>query len=529
MARTPAFRRLLQSLDLAASSLDQGRGTAETCEAAAQLSRGRRRMLGGLCAGALTAALPASRAFAIPKVDSRLRVAVVGAGLAGLSCADQLARSGIRATLFEAADRVGGRCWSLRNFFPGQVAERGGEFIDTAHKAMLAYAGEFGLELEDVNKNPGEVFYFFDGVRHHEADVVEEFRDLVARMRIDLRRVSDPTANDFSPDEEALDYLNLREYLETRDAGPLAFKAIEQAYVAEYGLEIEEQSCLGFLQFIHADRRSKFTPFGPFSDERYHVVGGNDLIAQGLGLRLASQIRTGRRLLAISKTATGEFELTFEDLTHRCDAVVLTLPFSVLRTLYLDPSLELPVQKQFAIENLRYGTNAKMMLGFDARPWVTLGGNGASYSDLTNHQTTWETNPARATTSRGVITDYSGGRRGAEIGLSSLAAQATAFVTDLDQVFPGSLAAASQVDGSLRAHLEHWPSNPLSLGSYTANAPGYFTTIADVEAAPAGRLYFAGEHTSSFYEWQGFMEGAVLSGHRAAAELLRDARLRKMA
>ena len=59
-------------------------------------------------------------------------------------------------------------------------------------------------------------------------------------------------------------------------------------------------------------------------------------------------------------------------------------------------------------------------------------------------------------------------------------------------------------------------------GSYTSNHPGYFTTIADNEAKPVGNLYFAGEHTSSFYEFQGFMEGAALSGIRAAREILHD-------
>ena len=421
MSRTPGFRRLLQSLELAAVCLDSKRQTAEVVEESASVSRGRRRVLGGLGGGALMSALSPWPAFAVPKVESGLRVAVVGAGLAGLSCADRLARNGIRATLFEAGDRVGGRCWSLRDHFPGQVAERGGEFIDTAHKAMLAYANEFGLELEDVNKNPGEVFYFFDGVREPEAAIVEEFRDLVARMRVDLRRISSPTAADHSPDEVRLDYLDLREYLTTRGAGRRAFKAIEQAYIAEYGLEIEDQGCLAFLQFIHADRRSKFTPFGVSSDERFHVVGGNDLIAQGLATRVAGQIQTHRPLVGISKLSNGEFELSFENFTHRCDAVVMALPFSVLRTLHLDASLELPAIKRLAIDTLRYGTNAKMMVGFDARPWVALGGNGASYSDLTNHQTTWETNAARASATRGVLTDYSGGRRGAAIGLSCLA------------------------------------------------------------------------------------------------------------
>lgn len=60
-------------------------------------------------------------------ISPHLSVGIVGAGLAGLACADALKTRGIRALLYDAATRTGGRCWSLRGFFPGQVAERGGE------------------------------------------------------------------------------------------------------------------------------------------------------------------------------------------------------------------------------------------------------------------------------------------------------------------------------------------------------------------------------------------------------------------
>lgn len=94
------------------------------------------------------------------------------------------------------------------------------------------------------------------------------------------------------------------------------------------------------------------------------------------------------------------------------------------------------------------------------------------------------------------------------------------FLGDLEKIYPGASAAASRTaSGQYLAHLEAWPRNPLSLGSYSANHVGYFTTIADEEATPAGNVIFAGEHTSSFYEWQGFMEGAALSGLRAAGEV----------
>jgi monoamine oxidase len=453
---------------------------------------------------------------------SSLDVGIVGAGLAGLSCGHELKKSGVNAALYEASSRPGGRCYSLRSVFPGQVAERGGELIDNLHKAMIAYAREFGLTLEDVGKQPGEVFYHFDGVRVPEATVVEEFRAFVPAMRKDLRTISaEPTADNHSSADVALDLMSLRQYLETRQAGRIAAKAIEEAYVAEYGREIDEQSCLNFLLFIHADRRSKFTPFGVYSDERYHIVEGNDAIATGLAGRLAGQMRYGKRLTAVAKLPTGRIRLTFSDRTTADhDAVVLTVPFTVLRSVDFR-GIDLPAAKRYAIDKLGYGDNAKLMVGFEKPYWRDLGSNGASYSDLLNHQTTWETNPAKASGSSAVLTDYSGGERGRTIDRLGAQGAAQLFLSDVERVFPGAAVNVRKTGRGVLAHLEHWPSNPLSLGSYTCYLPGQFTTIAGNESKPAGNIFFAGEHTNSFYEWQGFMEGALLSGIAAAASVLR--------
>jgi monoamine oxidase len=98
--------------------------------------------------------------------------------------------------------------------------------------------------------------------------------------------------------------------------------------------------------------------------------------------------------------------------------------------------------------------------------------------------------------------------------------EASQFLADLNFVFPGAYAAARRIEGNVVAHLEHWPSNPLTRGSYTCYLPGQFTTICGNEAKPVGNLFFAGEHANSFYVWQGFMEGALLSGIDAAGQVL---------
>ena len=537
MSHSPLFDNLARLIRIAHHCERHGITTAEGLalnEEARARNRfvNRRQFIGDMgkwvAAGAL---IPASRIGGLFK-SGNPSIGIVGAGLAGLACADTLRNKGINSTVYDANTRTGGRCFSLRNFFPGQVAERGGEFIDTPHKTMLGYAQRFDLVKEDVVKQPGEVFYYFNGQHFPESSVVDEYREFVAAMHVDLRSLSNAvTADNHTPADARIDNINLLEYLEGNNgaglvAAPVIKNAIIETYEAEYGLAADEQSCLNFLQFIHADKRSKFTPFGIFSDERWHVVGGNDKIVENLSGVLVAQIQLEMRLVRIRLTSSGRIELTFRrgatTLTRLHDAVVVSIPFTVLREVELDSSLKLPPEKTTAINLLGYGTNAKMMIGFSSRPWVAQGSNGASYSDLPHHQTTWETNPTRATASNAVLTDYSSGERGANLNPARVQSEASNFLTDLDLVYPGAFAAATRSNGRFVVHLEHWPSNPLTKGSYTCYTPGQFTTIAGNEGKPVGNLHFAGEHTNSFYEFQGFMEGAALSGIQAAQEILQD-------
>ena len=123
-----------------------------------------------------------------------------------------------------------------------------------------------------------------------------------------------------------------------------------------------------------------------------------------------------------------------------------------------------------------------------------------------------------------ILTDYAGGNRGADLKPDSVQQQVAAFLAGLESVYPGVANAAVKNGVQFVAHLEHWPSNPLSQGAYTCYRLGQFTSVAGLEGQAAGRLKFAGEHTDSFYSWQGFMEGACLSGIRAAEEIVADIR-----
>jgi monoamine oxidase len=543
MPRTPLFRRLLDTMHIAE------KGPSDGVDRRRERALGRRQVLkmGAVTAAAISAptilggcAAPTDREGApVGVTRAGLRavdadVGIVGAGIAGIACAYELRRSGVRATIHEASERIGGRIFSMGGDFGtggldwmGQVLERGGELIDTPHKTIIGYAKELRLTLEDVAKPVRDTFYVFDGQRIAESTMVDEYRALVDAFRDDLRRIGSPTAASNTAFERQLDNMSLAEWLATRGAGPNITKLLSVAYCIEYGVEIDRLSCLAFLLFAKGSRQSKLRLWGNFSDERYHVVGGNQQIPVGLAARLEGPIHFGRKLVALKKLTDGRIELTFDEggrtVTAQHEAVVLTIPFHLLKNVQFDASLELPVWKKNAINGSVYGDNAKLMVGFVGRPWLEQGGSGAGYSNMPNLQATWETNPRVATAERAILTDYTGGALAKSLSPNRTQQHCNAFLDDFNVAFPGAKARARKDSrGNYVCHLEHWPSNPLTKGAYSANQPGYFTTIAGYEGPPVGNLYFAGETTDSFYSWQGFMEGGALSGVRVADEIRRD-------
>ncbi|MET0226173.1 MAG: FAD-dependent oxidoreductase [Dokdonella sp.] len=471
-------------------------------------------------AGASAALMLGGCMRASPRADAggSDEVIVVGAGIAGLTCAWRLRQAGVGVRLYEAQERIGGRMLSLRGHFAdGQVCELGGELIDSGHVRMRALAAELDLLLDDLAEDPtaacGDV-WFCAGRRYGETEILREFAPLAEAVRRDAGTLPDEQITYASRGgAEALDRESMTHWLDRNGASGWLRRLIEVAYTTEMGLDCDRQSALNFLTFIDPGVE-QFRVFGA-SDERFHVRGGNDQIVQRLGAKLDDALTTGAILEAVRHAADGNYVLSFKRgsgaFQVRACCVVLALPFTTLRQVHLD--LDLPPAKRRAIAELGYGTNAKLMIGFNERIWRTRHASaGSTYSDLPL-QTTWETSRQQAG-AVGILTNFVGGRHGLATGSGTPKEQADTATQQLEAIFPG----VSGARAGMREARFHWPTFAWTQGSYACFTPGQWTTLRGAIGERVGHLHFAGEHCA--FDNQGFMEGGVETGEWAAQAIL---------
>src|SRR6478735_4597362 len=252
MSRSRTMSELLRIARLAERCERTGESAEEAIGQEGVQNEDRRRLFQGATAGAAIAAAgamaPGAWAAAtqavrtvVAKTTNTRGVAVIGAGIAGLACATELARLGVNARVFEAGTRVGGRIFSLRGFFPGQVAERGAEFIGTSHHVMLGYAQQLKLQLEPFARAGVEKFHFA-GRAYSESQVVDEYRAFAAAIGDELARIKSPTADNHIEAATLLDLMSLSDFLDLYGAGDLLRAMMQAACEAEFGVEPSELS-----------------------------------------------------------------------------------------------------------------------------------------------------------------------------------------------------------------------------------------------------------------------------------------------
>ena len=433
-----------------------------------------------------------------------MSVVVAGAGLAGLAAARDLIEMGAEVAVVDARDRVGGRVWTVRDGFKErQHAEAGGDMIDEGQREICQLAGELGLKLAPILRSG------FGYVRQNGTDRPRIAQRSVARGWDLLARRLQPLIRGYrlaeqrwdSPITTSIARRSVAEWLDETHAED----ELRAAAVGLRGFFLADPEELSLIALV--DQFAPDDDVGP--GRMYRIEGGNDRLAAALAAPLRTRLQLKTEVVAVSHRGQG-VRVSVRNgralAQMACDYLAMTLPASVLRRIPFTPSL--PAQQHDALARLKYGHATKTLLQFSRRFWRIPGRPRAFGSPLA-FGALWEGNEEQRGTG-GILSLLAGGA----------ASDATRAIVAREGV--AGLVRALEWLGSKRVDLLAWQQvvwedDPFARGGYAFFDPDFDTTLRPWLARPCNRIVFAGEHTS--VRWQGYMNGAVETGRRAAAEI----------
>lgn len=516
MARTPLLNMLL--------NLSRERALVEHVEGGRKqpepVAIHRRTVLRGAAGMALASALP------LDGLAATARIAVVGAGLAGLTAARELRKAGLNPNVYEGDTRIGGRCYSARGIFgDGQIAEHGGEFIDTDHKEIRDLARDLGLVLDDVLKfTPPSLrsLYVIDGRPYNLTEATRDWQSLYPVLQAQDASLGEYSYRGANSQARQFDAMTISQWVAAYVPGGRGGQLgtlIETAFSEENGADPDQQSAINVISVLAANKRNHFNLYNTESDQRFHVRGGNDQITTQLARSIDDNIRTATPLVAVATLLDGKVRLSFRRDGGIVDAiydrVILTVPFSVMRVGVDYGKAGFGPLKERAIATMPMGASTKFQLQFTRRAWTDVGCNGEMRVPSQTFQTTWEVSRAQPG-SRGILNFFSGGTRALNAAKADSVALASTVMSNAAVITPG----LSEIWTGLMIK-NAWNTNPWSLGSYSYFQPGYQTSVFGVEREREGNCFFAGEHTANQCA---FLNSAVQSGMRAAGEVVASLR-----
>jgi monoamine oxidase len=447
----------------------------------------------------------------------RKRVIVLGAGLAGLSAAYQLARAGHDVTILEARARAGGRIHTLREpFAEGLHAEAGAMFIPESHTLVMQYIRRFRLPLVPVPTAQRLPVYYLRGRRinlrqtrdiNWPLDLSPEEKELgLAGMtekyviRV-LREMGDAASVHWPPAElKKYDRMTYGEFLRSRGASDDAVRLLRLNDADLTGDGVDRVSALMVLREAALNLNS---------GRLYTIRGGTDLLPKALAAHLAQKILYGAPVVRLEQDALGVRATYLQANAYEtvsADYLVCTLPFSLLKEIEVTPQFS--HAKQRAIRELPYTSAARVYLQSRREFWMDEGLGISAYTDLPIMAIVNSTLNQRGR--RGILDIYAAGAQARQVTEMRESERLSFALREVEKVYPG-----------IRKNFEGgtsvcWDEDRWARGAYAWFKPGQMSDLLPHIARSEGRIHFAGEHTSS---WPGWMQGAVQSGHRAAREI----------
>jgi len=441
---------------------------------------------------------------------------VVGAGLAGLSAARTLAAQGAEVIVLEARDRVGGRTLSRR--LGGGTFDLGAQWLGPTQRRMHALVAELGLRTYPTWATGRKVLDHAGRVSTYAGTIPKMAPWDLAAMEVALRRLERMRktvpleAAERAARADEWDGMTVESW--KRSAVPFAGAqgVFDAAVRSVFGAEPAELSLLHFLFYLNSGGGLMSLVEIEGGAQETRVLGGTQQIARRMAEPLGERVVLGAPVTSIEQTAH-EVIVRGERNAWSAKRVIVAVPPALAGRIRYEPGL--PLSRDQLTQRVPMGATVKAIALYERPFWRARGLSGEAVATggpvtAAFDNGTPETETARA---QPALLGFLVGRPAREWARLGAAERRRAVLSSLARWFGEEAAEPTE-------YLEQdWSLEPWTRGCPVGNfAPGALTQLGEALRAPIGRLHFAGTETAR--EWNGYMEGAVESGERAAREVL---------
>jgi len=465
----------------------------------------------GLAAGGALgdAATAAARRRRVPR-PVLYDVAVVGAGLAGLTAATAIRAAGRSVIVLEARERVGGRNFD-HVLSPGKVVELGGQWAGPGQDRVLALARRLGVATFDTYSNGNSVYYANGQLQTYSGDIppadpasLGELEALI--LELNKMAASVPAAAAWeAPDADTWDRQTIETFFGQTLASAEARNLADLSIRGVYGEEAEEISLLDLLQAITGVGGDFNTLIGSAQSIRF--VGGPQQLSEKLAAALGKRVKLGVPVLAVQHGSHVTLASGSESFHAR--RAILTLPKTLSGRLVYEPAL--PPARDQLLQREPNGSVVKCNAIYATPFWREQGTNGQATSDTGPIRITYDNSPPDG--KPGVLVGFMEGNDSRLFYNRSAAARRQAALECFARYF------GKQALSPIGYYDLAWATEPYTRGAYGSfNPPGVLTSLRDPLSEPLGSLYYASADASP--TWPGYMDGAIRSGEAAAGAVL---------
>jgi monoamine oxidase len=451
----------------------------------------------------------------------RADVIVIGAGLSGLTAAREVLFKGKSVIVLEARKRVGGRMLN-HDIGGGHVTELGAQFVGPTQDHMIGLSDQLKIDRFDTY-DTGLNLYYSNGVKTPFSDQLPtgaapaEVGPEAAAVVAQLDQMSTQVPVDApwtAPSAADWDSQTLYTFLKNNSATPQFMGVAAAATEAIFGAEPREVSLLFTLFYIAASGNESnpgtfernFNTRGGGQQQRY--VGGSQRVPLAMAQALGRRVRLGTPARRIVQTRTG-VRVDSDKVSYHGKQVIVAVPPPIAGRIIYEPGLS--ALRDQLTQRMPMGSLMKAEAVYDKPFWRDQGLTGQAISDVGPIKATFDNSPPDG--SVGVLMGFIGGTEARNMTKKSKADQQAAALGSFANYF-GDQAKSPREYVQFNWTTETWNRGcPVSV-----LAPGTLLDFGEAIRRPEGRIHWAGTETSTY--WNGYMDGAVRAGERAAAEAL---------